>query len=56
MTICNIKGNVRSGEKIYHLPSCRDYANVIIDTAFGDIWFCSQNDAIDAGFRKAGNC
>lgn len=55
-TNCDIKGNIRSGEKIYHLPACRNYTNVIIDTAFGDRWFCTEDEATREGFHKVKNC
>lgn len=55
-TECTIKGNIRSGVKTYYLPSCRDYDQVIIDTSFGDQWFCSEKEAIDAGFIRSKRC
>lgn len=54
---CIIKGNVNSaGKKFYHLPHCLHYNEVIIDTASEDQWFCSEEEAIKAGFRKAAGC
>lgn len=53
---CNIKGNTRHGDKVYHLPHCKNYKQVIIDEAFGDRWFCSEEEAQKEGFRKAGGC
>lgn len=53
---CVIKGNTRDSEKVYHLPSCDNYDQVIIDESYGDSWFCSENEAITAGFRKATGC
>lgn len=53
---CTIKGNVRAGEKIYHLAGCDNYTQVIVDEAFGDHWFCTENEAIAAGFSKAAGC
>lgn len=53
---CTIKGNVRDSQKIYHLPGCDNYAQTIIDEAFGDRWFCSEAEAITAGFTKASGC
>lgn len=54
---CLIKGNISSsGEKIYHLPSCPNYAETIINEAKGERWFCSEKKAIEAGWRKAKNC
>jgi len=49
---CNIKGNVnRRGERIYHLPGSRDYGRVIISTAKGERWFCTEAEAVKAGWR-----
>ncbi len=54
---CTIKGNISSsGEKIYHLLGCGSYTKTSIDTARGERWFCSEQEAHDAGWRKAGNC
>ncbi|OGG30158.1 hypothetical protein A2973_04620 [Candidatus Gottesmanbacteria bacterium RIFCSPLOWO2_01_FULL_49_10] len=53
---CTIKGNIRAGEDVYYLPSCKAYDAVIVDRAFGDEWFCSEKEAHDAGFQKATSC
>lgn len=53
---CGIKGNIRAGEKTYHLPKCPQYSQVIVDTSFGDVWFCSEEEARSAGFEKAKGC
>lgn len=53
---CIIKGNTRDGEKVYHLPDCDNYDQVIIDQSYGDSWFCNEKEAISAGFRKASGC
>ena len=53
---CTIKGNVRDGKKIYHLPSCDNYTQVIVDEAFGDRWFCTEAEALSAGFTRAAGC
>lgn len=51
---CQIKGNISSsGEKIYHLPSQRYYDKTVIDETKGERWFCSEEDAISAGWRKS---
>ena len=55
-TDCQIKGNLRAGEKVYHLPDCKNYHQVIIDEAFGDQWFCTETEAQTQGFRKATGC
>lgn len=49
---CVIKGNVNSkGEKIYHTPQSRSYSKTKVNAAEGDRWFCTVQEAIDAGFR-----
>ncbi|MBU4284847.1 thermonuclease family protein [Patescibacteria group bacterium] len=54
---CLIKGNISSsGEKIYHLPGCSSYNVTKIDEARGEKWFCSEQEALNAGWRKALNC
>ena len=54
---CEIKGNISSSkEKIYHLPGCGSYEKTVIDKSAGERWFCSEQEAVDAGWRKAGNC
>ncbi len=51
---CPIKGNVsRSGERIYHMPWQRDYGRVRMDQGEGKRWFCDENEALAAGWRKA---
>ncbi|WP_142826146.1 thermonuclease family protein [Planococcus soli] len=47
---CDIKGNInRSGNKIYHLPSDSSY-----EQTNPEEWFCSEQEAEDAGFRGVG--
>lgn len=55
---CNIKGNVRrdKGTKIYHLPGCFNYEKIVINEREGDQWFCSEEEAKAAGFRKSEDC
>lgn len=56
-TDCQIKGNISSsGEKIYHLSGCGSYEKTRIDEEAGERWFCNENEAQTAGWRKAGNC
>jgi endonuclease YncB( thermonuclease family) len=55
---CTIKGKfavrarVTGNVGIYHLQSCRTYETLIRS----DRWFCTEEDAQAAGFRKAYNC
>lgn len=49
---CPIKGNInREGERIYHLPGMRSYTGTRIDTEAGERWFCSEEEALAAGWR-----
>lgn len=49
---CPIKGNVgSSGERIYHMPGSRAYLEVWIDARKGERWFCSEREAVAAGWR-----
>lgn len=50
---CAIKGNVSSNGRIYHLPGQRDYARTRIDTSRGERWFCTEEEARAAGWRRA---
>jgi endonuclease YncB( thermonuclease family) len=55
---CDIKGRVglrsqAAGYRgIYHLPSCRSYAR----TSQPHRWFCSEQEAQAAGYRKSYTC
>lgn len=50
---CMIKGNVNSkGERIYHCPLWRDYQKTDIDESRGERWFCTEDEARTAGWRK----
>jgi len=49
---CKIKGNI-SSENIYHTPGQRDYERTKIDESKGERWFCTEQEAKDAGWRKA---
>lgn len=53
---CTIKGNTRAGEKYYYLPSCSQYDQVLVDRAYGDSWFCSEQEAVKEGFTLAQSC
>jgi micrococcal nuclease len=52
---CKIKGNIsRKGEKIYHMPGGRWYEKTVIVEGEGERWFCTEEEAEQAGWRKAG--
>ncbi len=49
-----IKGNISAaGDKIYHVPGGAFYDQTNIDEARGERWFCSEAEAMAAGWRKA---
>ncbi|MGL4178136.1 MAG: hypothetical protein ACRCSN_18930 [Dermatophilaceae bacterium] len=51
---CSIKGNISNkGEKIYHLPGQQYYDRTKIDPTKGERMFCSERDAVAAGWRKS---
>lgn len=50
---CDIKGNISRGGHIFHRPGQRDYARTRIDVARGERWFCSEAEALAAGWRAA---
>jgi endonuclease YncB( thermonuclease family) len=55
---CSIKGKLAARARftgnvgIYHMQGCRSYASLTRTNR----WFCSEEDALAAGFRKAFNC
>lgn len=55
---CNIKWNISYNwwEKIYHIPWCASYNATVINTSYGERWFCSEAEARAAWWRKAYNC
>ncbi len=53
---CNIKGNInREGEHIYHVPGRSSYGATKINESRGERWFCSEEEAIAAGWRAPRN-
>ena len=50
---CPIKGNVtKEGERIYHTPwGSPFYHRTSIDMKAGERWFCSEREALEAGWR-----
>ena len=51
---CAIKGNINGkGEHIYHLPFQHFYRRVNIDEIKGERWFCTEQEARAAGWRRA---
>ena len=50
---CAIKGNVTRNGRIYHMPWSPWYGQVTIDETQGKRWFCSETEAMAAGWRPA---
>lgn len=51
---CMIKGNIsKRGERIYHAPGQRYYSKTRISASRGERWFCSEDAARAAGWRRA---
>lgn len=50
---CAIKGNVTRHGRIYHMPWSPWYQKVRIEAVKGERWFCSEADAVAAGWRPA---
>ncbi len=55
---CNIKGNnsTDGNGKVYFYPGCQSYGNVKMELNRGDEWFCSEKEAVKAGYKKASGC
>lgn len=52
---CDIKGNIsyETGEKIYHVPGGEYYDATVIRPEYGERWFCTEEEAIVAGWRRS---
>lgn len=48
---CAIKGNVTKNGRIYHMPWSPWYPQIHIDQEKGKRWFCSEAEALAAGWR-----
>jgi len=50
-----IKGNISqsTGEKIYHVPGGEFYDKTVVDEAAGERWFCTEQEAVAAGWRRS---
>lgn len=56
---CLIKGNISrhaKDEKTYHFPGCSGYQQVMVEKDLGENWFCTEKEALEAGFVKSKNC
>ena len=48
---CPIKGNISENGHIYHAPWSPWYSRTKIDLSKGERWFCSEAEAVSAGWR-----
>lgn len=54
---CVIKANVTTNNvPTYHLPTCNSYPTTQVQLHHGDRWFCTEKEAIKAGFKRAETC
>ncbi len=55
---CSIKGNISMNNfgKTYFMDGCINYTNVKVDLERGEEYFCSEEEAVEAGFEKSENC
>ena len=52
---CGIKGNISktTGERIYHVVGQKYYRSTVINPFQGERWFCSEQEARAAGWRRS---
>ncbi len=48
---CPIKGNISRNGRIYHPPWSPWYSRTKVSVEKGERWFCSEREALDAGWR-----
>ena len=55
---CVIKGNISTtgAGRLYFLENCPSYSQIKIDLKRGERYFCTEEEAIDAGFVKSPSC
>jgi hypothetical protein len=50
---CQGNISVNTGERIYHIPGQKFYSETQISPLKGERWFCSEEAAREAGWRKS---
>jgi hypothetical protein len=55
---CVIKGNITDAlkKKVYLLPHCPNYKTTGINPDIGEAYFCTEEEAVAAGFVKSETC
>ncbi len=53
---CDIKGEIYMewNDKVFYVPTAKSYGAVVMDDTYSHRWFCTENEATAAGWRKAG--
>ncbi len=52
--VCAIKGNItQDGKRVYHVPGGQYYGPAIIEPQNGERYFCTEEEARAAGWRKS---
>ena len=52
---CFIKGNInlKTRERVYHVPGQKHYGDVTIEAGAGERWFCTEAEAEASGWRRS---
>ena len=54
---CIVKANIDDkGVKTYFVPGCAQYRFTVIEKNRGEAYFCTEKEAVKAGYVKAGTC
>lgn len=55
---CIIKGNIseKGYGMLYFLEGCPNYNRIKIDVRKGESWFCTEEEAREAGFSRSASC
>lgn len=55
---CVIKGNIseKGNGRLYFYPGCPNYNRVKVDTRKGEAYFCTEDEAVAAGFERSASC
>lgn len=55
---CTIKGNIseKAYGRQYFTPGCPNYKRIKVDTRKGEAYFCSEEEAVAAGFTRSESC
>lgn len=54
--IIKAQGSTNNAGDLYRFPGCGQYESTIVQTYLGDEWFCTEKEALKAGYTKASDC